>query len=437
MKNFADDFGKLKYNGAARVDPNQIYIPDGNLMTGIGQAKISKLSLTGYSTAMPKYSGHVEATDLNISVITKNKSVGLISGKFDIDGQSFDVNTMRLTTKSQISSIEIMNKEINNLYLDGLLDHKKYNGTITVNDEQAKATIKGLIDFSTPKIATDINADVTYLNMNYFTDKPGNQIVSGQVVGKMAMSSINDLTLDVEANNINFATATQKYTVPNAKLKTFMEAGGRVISVDAPGAVNGKISGKYNLADLAGMVENGLGKILVGPPPRKLYRGENFAMNFDVQQGVVNYFLPDLKIPQGALVEGEYDGNSNNLILNVDAASLKYMMTKEVEITEADKALAEANPAYKINARDNIARDSALVDSVMVRINTANLNEQLFAKINKIQYNQNILKDITLSGKNENNTILHLATKFKHGSPEDELEDKLKEYAINVNQYTN
>lgn len=437
MKNFADDFGKLKYNGAARVDPNQIYIPEGNLMTGIGQAKISKLFLTGYSTAMPKYSGHVEATDLNISVITKNKSVGLISGKFDIDGQSFDVNTMRLTTKSQISSIEIMNKEINNLYLDGLLDHKKYNGTITVNDEQAKATIKGLIDFSTPKIATDINADVTYLNMNYFTDKPGNQIVSGQVVGKMAMSSINDLTLDVEANNINFATATQKYTVPNAKLKTFMEAGGRVISVDAPGAVNGKISGKYNLADLAGMVENGLGKILVGPPPRKLYRGQNFAMNFDVQQGVVNYFLPDLKLPQGALVEGEYDGNSNNLILNVDAASLKYMMTKEVEITEADKALAEANPAYKINARDNIARDSALVDSVMVRINTANLDEQLFAKINKVQYNQNILKDITLSGKNENNTILHLATKFKHGSPEDELEDKLKEYAINVNQSTN
>ncbi|WP_415325889.1 translocation/assembly module TamB [Chryseobacterium sp. MMS23-Vi53] len=437
MKNFADDFGKLKYNGAARVDPHQVYVSSGNLMTGIGQAKITKFSLTDYSSAMPKYSGLAEVKDLNTSVITKNKSVGLISGRFDINGQSFDVNTMKLTTKSQISSIEIMNKEINNLYLDGLLDHKKYNGLITINDEQAKATIKGLIDFSTPRISMNVDADVNYLNMNYFTDKPGNQIVSGKVNGKMAMSSINDLTLDIEANGINFATATQKYSIPNAKVKTFVENGGRVIDVDAPGAVNGKISGRYNLGDLVGMVENGLNKILVGPAPRKLYRGQNFAMNFDVQQGLVNYFMPDLKIPQGAKIEGQYDGNANNLILNIDAASLKYIMTKTQEITEADKALAASNPAYKINERDNITRDSAMVDSVMVRINTANLDEQIFAKINKVQYNKNILKDITLSGRNENNTILHLATKFKHGSPEDEIDNNLKEYAINVNQSTN
>lgn len=437
MKNFADDFGKLKYNGTASVNPNRVYVSNGNLMTGIGQAKITNFSLTEYSSPMPKYAGIAEVKDLNTSVITKNKSVGLISGKFNINGQSFDVNTMKLTTKSQISSIEIMNKEINNLYLDGLLDHKKYNGLITVNDEQAKATIKGLIDFSTSRISMNVNADVNYLNMNYFTNKPGNQIVSGKVNGKMAMSSINDLTLDVEASGINFATATQKYSIPNAKLKTFVENGGRVIDVDAPGAVNGKISGRYNLGDLAGMVENGLNKILVGPAPRKMYRGQTFAMNFDVQQGLVSYFLPDLKIPQGAKVEGQYDGNSNNLILNVDAASLKYIMTKTQEITEADKALAAANPDYKINERDNITKDSAMVDSVMVRINTANLNEQIYAKINRVLYNKNVLKDITLSGRNENNTILHLATKFKHGSPEDELDDNLKEYAINVNQSTN
>jgi len=437
MKNFADDFGKLKYNGAAKVNPEQVYVASGNLMTGIGQAKITKLSLTGYSTAMPKYSGFVDVKDLNTSVITKSKAVGLISGKFDINGQSFDVNTMRLTTKSQITSIEIMDKQISNLYLDGLLDHKKYNGLITVNDEQAKATIKGLIDFSTSRVAMDVNADVTYLNMNYFTNKPGSQIVSGRVEGKMSMSDINDLTLDVDANDLHFATATQKYIIPTAKLKTFLEAGGRVIDVDAPGAASGKISGKYNLADLAGMVENGIGRILVGPPPRKLYRGQNFKMNFDVQQGVVNYFLPDLKLPQGAVVEGEYNGDSNDLILNLDAASLKYIMTKKEEISDADKALAAANPEYKINDRNNISRDSAMIDSVMVRVNTANLDEQLYARISKLVYNNNIIKDFELKGKNENNTALHLATTFKHGSPEDDLNENLKAYAINVDQSTN
>lgn len=437
MKNFADDFGKLKYNGTAKVSPKQVFVSSGNLMTGIGQAKISNFSLTDFSTNLPKYVGYAEVKDLNTSVITKSKAVGLISGKFNIDGQSFDVNTMKLRTKSQISSIEILNKEINNLYLDGLLDHKKYNGLITVNDEQAKANVKGLIDFSTSRIFADVNADVSYLNMNYFTDKPGNQIVSGQVVGKMAMSSINDLTLDVEANNINFATATQKYNIPNAKLKTHMEGGNRVIAVTAPGAVDGQISGKYNLGDLAGMIENGLGKILVGPAPRKLYRGQKFEMNFAIQQGLVSYFMPDLKLPKGANVEGEYNGDSNNLILNVDAASLKYVMTKKQEITDADLALAKANPDYKINDRGNVTKDSAMVDSVMVRINTANLHQQLYAKIKRVEYNKNIIKDFIISGKNENNQKLHIATTFSHGSPEDELDENLKNYAINFNQTTN
>ena len=112
-------------------------------------------------------------------------------------------------------------------------------------------------------------------------------------------------------------------------------------------------------------------------------------------------------------------------------------MTKKEDITEADLALARANPAYKINERDKITKDSAMINQVMVRINTANLQEQIFAKIDRIEYNQNILKDITLSGNNENNQVLHIATNFKLGSPEQEIKQELKEYSINLNQSTN
>ncbi|WP_312078211.1 translocation/assembly module TamB [Chryseobacterium sp.] len=437
MKNFADDFGKLKYNGSAKVNPNEVFVSSGNLMTGIGQAQITNFSLREYSSTMPKYSGLAVVKDLNTSVITKSKAVGLISGRFDINGQSFDVNTMRLTTKSQISSIEIMDKEINNLYLDGLLDHRKYNGLITINDEEVKGNVKGLIDFSNKRIFADVNADISSLNLNYFTGQTGKQIVSGKINGKMAMSDINDLGLDVSVDNVNFATAGKHYHIPHAKINTRVEGGNRIIDVDAPGAINGQISGRYNLADLSGMVQNGLAKILVGPAPRKLYRGQKFNLDFDVEQGLVALFMPDLQLSQGAKVSAEYDGDSNNLIFDLDAATMKYVMTKQKEITEADRALAEANPAYQINDRLMVTRDSAMVDSIKVRINTASLDQQIFAKINRLEYNKNILKDITLTGKNENNSLLKIAASFKHGSPEDEEDDNLKNYTINFNQSSN
>ncbi len=123
-------------------------------------------------------------------------------------------------------------------------------------------------------------------------------------------------------------------------------------------------------------------------------------------------------------------------MLNLDAAALKYIMTKEEEITDADKALASSNPDYIVNNRKNQSRDSAMVDSVKVRINTANLSQQIYARINRLEYNKNIIKDFELKGNNENGNTLHLATVFKHGSPDDEINEKLKEYAINVDQST-
>ena len=437
MKNFADDFGRLKYRGAVRVMPEQIFIPRGNLITGIGRANIRNFYLTDYSTDMPKYKGYAEVFDLNTSAITKNKQVGLITGKFNLDGQSFDVNTMRLRTRSQIASIEILDKVINNVYLDGLLDRRTYNGIIRVNDEQARANIKGLIDFRSSRILADVNADIQHLNINYFTGGTGSQVMSGQIDGKIAMTSLNDMTLDAELNNLNFATATQKFNIPNAKVKAFFENGNRVVSVDAPGAVSGKVTGRYNLGDLAGMVQNGLNKILVGPPPRKLYRGQHFNMEFDIKQDLVNYFMPDLRIPKGAFVNGSYDGNANNLVLNLDATELKYFMTKKEEITDADRALAATNPEYKINQRDLISRDSAMVSNLVVRINTANLEEQIFAKVDRAEYNRNVFKDVTITGRNENNQLLRIATNFKHGTPEEEVNEELKSYAVNINQTTN
>ena len=118
------------------------------------------------------------------------------------------------------------------------------------------------------------------------------------------MTNLNDLNLDADLQNVSFVNASQKFLIPNAKVKAFFENGNRIVSVDAPGAVNGQISGRFNLEDLAGMVQNGIGKILVGPAPKKIYRGQNFNMNFEVKQGLVSYFEPDLQIPNGASVSG-------------------------------------------------------------------------------------------------------------------------------------
>ncbi|RCU44171.1 translocation/assembly module TamB [Chryseobacterium lacus] len=432
MKDFADDFGRLRYTGAARITPKQIFVPRGNLITGIGRAFVRNFYLTDYSNDIPKYRGYAEVTDLNTFAITKSKEVGLISGNFQLDGQSFDVNTMRIRTTSRISKIEILNKEINNVYLNGLLNEKVYTGVINVDDQQARANVEGRIDFRTSRIRADVAANIRHLNLTYFTGGKGTQNISGNLKGNLSMTDLNDMTLDANLNGVSFSTGKERFDIPTADVKAFFENGNRVVSVNAPGAVNGKITGKYNLADLQEMITNGLNKILVGPPPRKMFRNQQFNIEFEVRQNIVNYFMPELRISNGAFVIGSYDGNENNLVLNLDATEIKYYFKGTQEINEAEPVLVSANPPAV-----EVIKDSILVNNLAVRINTANLEEQIFAKIDRGVYGENIFREVTITGNKENNQQLNIGVSLQHGDEEDEVKGALQHYAVNFNQTTN
>ncbi len=435
LGNIADDFGRLKYKGAISAKPEEIYA-NGEAITGIGQAKIKNFYLTDYSGKMPRYRGYFDVKDLNVTAFTKNKQVGLVTGKFNVDGRSFDINTMHLRTKSEIARIELMGKNITNVVLDGLLDRKTYNGLVNVNDPHAKAKVKGLIDFSTKRLKADIIADLQYVDLKHFGVAAGDmKSVSGYIDGKIAMTDLNDLNLDANVKNLTLVSSTQKLVLPTSDVKAFFENGNRIVSVDAPGAVNGRVAGRFNLEDIGKMVTNSINKILVGNPPRKTYNGQYFNFDFDVKQGLVAFFMPELKIPKGVLVKGNYQGATNDLVLDADAPYIKYIMTKQEELTEAEKFLAETDEHYKPELKKTI--DSAMVDSLQLRVNTANIEQQVMASVKRAEYNKNVIKDLQLKANNEDNQKLHIATNFKLGTLDDEAEDKLKEYAINLNQTTN
>lgn len=435
LGNFADDFGRLKYNGSVKVNPKQIFAT-GNVITGIGQAKMKDLNLVDYSTKRPKYKGYFEVKDLNVTALTKNKQVGLISGKFNVQGEGFDVNTMYVKTNSDVNHIDLMGKSLNNISIDGVLNKKRFTGNVLANDPNAKGSFKGVVDFSTKRLLADFTADVKYVNLKYFGISAGDtNSVSGLISGKVSMTNLNDLNLDTNIKHLTLNSDAQKLQIPDSKIQAYFENGNRIVSVDAPGAVNGRVSGRFNLEDIGNMVMNSVNKILVGNPPKKTYNGQNFDFDFDVKQGLISFFVPDLELPNGAKVAGNYTGETNDLILNADAAQIKYVMTSKKELTEAEKFLAETDATYQPDL--NKVKDSAMVDSLSLRVNTADINQQLLATIKRGQYGNNVLQDVKLTANNENMQVLHIGTVFKLGTLDDETAKQMKEYAVNINQTTN
>lgn len=437
LKDFADDFGSLKYNGVVRVTPEQVYIASGNLNTGIGNAKINQLYLTNYSANIPSYKGNVKLDDFDVSVITKNKEVRKISGDFQVDGRSFDINTMFLQTTSRVSKIEISDKVIHNITLKGNLNKKVYTGFIAVNDDKVRANVDGEINFQTSRIRAEIKGNVEKLHLNYFMGTPEQQIVSGRFDGRMGMSDINDLQLDTTLQNIQLNLGKDNYQISNAEIKALIQDNKRTLYIDAPGLIKGEIEGKFNLADLTKMIENGINKILVSRKVQNSFNGQNFTMNFDVEEGLIKLFSPDLDLPNGANINGNYIGDTNDLILNINADQLKYLITKEKQIKQADQILAQFNDEYQITEEDKVINEFLLVDFVNVKINTTQKEKQIDANIDRVEFKNNVFRNVQLLAENNNNTYLDIVTKFDYGTPKGETEGNLQSFVLNLKQSSN
>ena len=241
MGGVADDFGRMKYNGFADINKDRVAVK-GDLITGIGQAQVNNFVLRNYSSKMPEYSGNLVVKDLNTTILTKNKQVGLISGNFNVQGKGFDINTLSLNTKSHISKIELMGKTLNNVSLDGELAQKQFKGIISINDAQARGLVNGKIDFSKPRLFADVDAQIDYLNLDYFgVASAGTKSFKGDVKGKVSMTNLNDLDLDASLHNV-VLSGNKSISIPNGAVKVAVEDGNRVIDVDMPDAIKGKTS---------------------------------------------------------------------------------------------------------------------------------------------------------------------------------------------------
>ncbi|MDO4763961.1 MAG: translocation/assembly module TamB [Flavobacteriaceae bacterium] len=429
MGGFADEFGRVQYDGLADVNKERV-IAQGSLNTGIGKAEIEDFTLSEYSSQFPQYDGNLELKDFNIKAITKKDEVGLISGNFNFDGKGFDLNTLFLNTKSDITSIEILGKKMHNLHIDGDLVAKQFNGVMKADDRHLNGTINGKIDFSQPRFFADLDGDIQHLDLAYWGITKDKSTFRGRFDGRLSMTNVNDLILETQLQNV-FLNGETEVKIPNGAIKLTFDDGKRNIKVDVPNIAQGQIVGNFDLGNIGGMFQEAMNKVFVGNKTKKIYKGQNFEMNFDIQQELINYFAPNLKVPNGVKVVGNFFGNTNDFIFDVNTPSLKYIMTEKEEISEADRLLVKTNPEYKIS--EVVRKDSLMAENIALKINTSVPKEYWATRVERVSYKGSLLKDIKINAEKRAEK-LHISTNLQVGTLEKEKKNQMVDYVANIEQ---
>jgi len=406
---FADSLQNINFIGQADIDPQRI-IASGDLITKIGYVDIKNFNLLDFSTNKPKYTANISVKDFKLNSLIKFNELEQITGNIDVDGMGFNLDSLSLKTKINLDSANLLNKQIENISIEGVLENKKYTGNIAFNDNNIQGNTRGIIDFSKNKFHANINCEIDYLSLNYLGYKvQDNAELKALLSADLYMSSLDDMNLDLKFDRLKFKSPKHEFEVYKSTISTQVENNNRIVYIDLQNTLKGEILGKYNIKDLSHIFERELSGILAGYNTAKtVYKDQNFNFKFAINQNFANCFFPDIIIPQTVKISGKYTGKEETLMLDADFPNLKYN-------TESNKSLISEN--------------------ISIKVNTTSPNERFKMFVDKIIYDKNVINNAKISGKNSDDETLSVSSIFEVFNIRDKAKIP-KEYNINLLQKT-
>lgn len=318
-------FGEMNYGGAFNLDDQLVYAK-GNLQSALGQAFVN-LNMYDYRKENPTYNGFINTPNFDLKQLTELKMLDKVSGEIDFKGAGFDINTMTLTAKGKINYLDLMGERYNNLSLDGVLSKETYNGYLSINDPgKAQLDYQGFFDFSQKEIKANFESNVSYVNLNYFklTDKK-NSWIKAKVKGDARFSDINDLQGDFVMDQITFNSDTLLVNLPKTDLSFSKTPNGeKLIDLQMPNYLTATMEGQYKLDELGDIIYNGVGNFLVDYKKKKVSKGQHLNYLVIVEDDLINYFLPNLRVKPQTLAAGVIDNDNDVFQIDFRSPSIRY-----------------------------------------------------------------------------------------------------------------
>jgi len=140
------------------------FVTYGTINTNMGTIK-SDLNMKLPKGEDPVYSGSIATDNFRLGEFLGDKNIGIVSLTGTIKGKGFSEKTRNTLVDGTIKFADYKNYRYNNITVKGKLDKKLFDGTATINDENVKIDLNGIIDFNSITPRFNLLADVTKANL--------------------------------------------------------------------------------------------------------------------------------------------------------------------------------------------------------------------------------------------------------------------------------
>ncbi len=345
----------------------------GKFTTGLGNVE-TQIKINKKNNDI-EYQGNIKSEHFNLGTLIDNYNYNDLSLDFDINGKSTDIKTIKAIIKGEIINIKYNDYLYKNIKITGEINEKLFNGNIICSDENANFDINGLINLKNDITEIEIKSNINKLNLNKLNLVINNDtnIISSKIIINVKGKSIDDLTGEINLDNVIYKTKSKIYKLSNLNIISDQGQGLNNIKINSD-YFDANLLGEFKISNLKQSFLSFLFKYyptFFKNPLDSKKNNDEFALNVRIKKfdAIKELFLPDLMISAETKIDGNFNAKENIINLKINSSKLIYKSISfnnlSLSLIQNDKSVLAEIESKSINPIDSLT-----IENILFKINS-------------------------------------------------------------------
>ena len=325
-----DNFQKLEYfklKGSYVGDLNEITLKgDVRTALGYGEADIelSNVSNPDYL----KYSGYIDFENFKLGSFLELDEVGKIAIKGNINGVGTTTETLDFRGDLDVKYLDLFDYHLTNILANGRMNESKFNGDLSVNDENLKGSFEGLIDFNLSKQRYDFNlkldtADLFELGIS----KDTIAILTSKLSVDLEYEDINNFNGNLDVSEITYSQKDNFFFFESIAINSLYANQAHSIKLNSQ-LLDAELSGVFDIVDIIPSLDQVVGSFFKFYTPGSQTKLIDLDLEYNARIKNVDLlallFVKDLYVAPETELEGFLKMPAKDFKLNLESPEIEY-----------------------------------------------------------------------------------------------------------------
>jgi len=344
------------------------FITSGTIQTNLGTL-VTNVSMQIPENRPAVYSGNLLTSDFQLGRFLEDSSLGKISFRGKVQGTGLALNTINASLDGSVREFSYQGYTYEDIFVNGQVTKKRFNGKIISNDSNLHATLIGLIDYSQEVPKFDFNAVIDKANLHAlhftkdsiaFDGKLRFNFTGNDIDHFLGKARIFDASIYKKGQRMSFdSLVVESNTIDSSKTITVMS-----------NEFEGAIVGEFSIKKLPAAFQEFLHRYYpsyIKPNTIKLSREKfSFVITTRDVDPYLSLFTKNIRGFNNTNINGRINSDENLLNVNADVPQFNY---KNISF-------------YKVELKGNGNYDSLAMDT---KIGEVYVNDSLHFPLTHIQ----------------------------------------------------